>query len=346
MSIMVNLPLAWLVSVLATIAAVALLMNGRMPVAVRAFFCVFLMSLATIGLIVGLRLSFAMTWLSLVQPSIALLLGPSAYLGFLALTQERGESLKRPLAINAAVVVIAQLAMLASVPVSADVFVLGFNIVYLVRIAAFLGRDPDDFVHVSAQAMPVMRSALYATIALLGLMVVADFSIGAAVLIAGDGEAMQLLSGAVGILAAFCFAVALIVAPQVLHMPMSGAIREKQQPAPSEDDSRLLAALNAMMDETRLFSDHNLTLVRVARRMGVPARQVSNAVNRCTGDNFSRYMNGFRVRYAQKLLHGTDLPVTEIMLEAGFVSKSSFNGAFRRIVGLTPSQYRARKPAV
>lgn len=341
---MVNLPLAWLISALATIAAVALAMNGRTTAPVRAFFCVFLISLATIGMIVGLRLSYGMTWLTVVQPSIALLLGPSAYLGFLALTRERDQSMMRPLAINAALVVIAQIAMLASVPASADIFVLGFNIVYLVRIAAFLRLDADEFIHVPAQAMPVMRSALYATIALLGLMVVADFSIVAAIFFAGDGKAMQLLSGAAGVLAAFCFAVALIVAPQVLRMPMTGIVREQHQPAPSEDDQRLLAALDAMMNETRLFSDNNLTLVRVARRMSVPARQVSNAINRCTGDNFSRYMNGFRIRHAQKLLHGTDLPVTEIMLEAGFVSKSSFNGEFRRITGLTPSQYRALKP--
>lgn len=190
-----------------------------------------------------------------------------------------------------------------------------------------------------------MRSALYATIALLGLMVAADFSIVVASLLAGDGEAMQLLSGAAGILAAFCFAVALIVAPQVLRTSMTGLAQTQKQPAPSEDDRRLLAALDAMMDETRLFSDSSLTLVRAARRLGVPARLVSNAVNRCSGDNFSRYMNGFRIRHAQKLLRGTDLPVTEIMLEAGFVSKSSFNGEFRRIAGLTPSQYRAQKPA-
>ena len=345
---MVNFPLAWLVSALATIAAVALATSSRTPAPARAFFCLFLISLASIGLIVGLRLSFEMTWLTLVQPLIALLLGPSAYLGFLALTREHYKSLKRPLAVNVGFVVLAQFAILASVPVSVsvDIFVLGFNIVYLVRIAAFLRLDPDDFIHVSAQAMPVMRSALYATIALLGLMVVADFSIVAASLFAGDGEAMQLLSGAAGILAAFCFVVALIVAPQVLRMPTSGSPRNQRQPAASEDDRQLLAVLDAIMDETRLFSDNNLTLVRVARRMRLPARQVSNAVNRCTGDNFSRYMNGFRIRYAQKLLRDTDLPVTEIMLEAGFVSKSSFNGEFRRIAGLTPSQYRAGKPTI
>ena len=75
----------------------------------------------------------------------------------------------------------------------------------------------------------------------------------------------------------------------------------------------------------------------------MPIRDVSNATNRLTGENFSRYVNGFRVRHAQRALLETDLPITEVMFDAGFVSKSSFNTEFRRVVGQTPSQYRAKR---
>ena len=87
-----------------------------------------------------------------------------------------------------------------------------------------------------------------------------------------------------------------------------------------------------------------MTLARLSRRLGYPARDISNAINRCTGENFSRFINGFRIEHASKLLKETDLPITEIMLEAGFVSKSSFNTEFKRIVGQTPSQFRAERP--
>jgi AraC-like DNA-binding protein len=62
-----------------------------------------------------------------------------------------------------------------------------------------------------------------------------------------------------------------------------------------------------------------------------------------TGENFSRYINGFRVRHAQAALRETELPITEVMFDAGFISKSSFNTEFRRIVGQTPSQFRSGK---
>jgi AraC-like DNA-binding protein len=73
---------------------------------------------------------------------------------------------------------------------------------------------------------------------------------------------------------------------------------------------------------------------------------MSNAVNRCVGENFSRYINGHRIRHAQELLRETDLPITEVMFESGFVSKSSLNTEFRRIVGQTPSVFRSRAGAV
>ena len=99
------------------------------------------------------------------------------------------------------------------------------------------------------------------------------------------------------------------------------------------------------MNDTHLYTDSNLTLARVARRLSVPVRDVSNAINRTTGENFSRYINGFRIRHAQVALRETELSITEVMFEAGFVSKSSFNTEFRRLTGQTPSQFRADRAA-
>ncbi len=341
---MINLPVAWLVSVLATIAVVALSSNSRMQPLIRVFFCMFFASLAAIGFLLGLRLSYDMAWPGQLQPLIALVIGPSAYLGFLTLTQENDQAWRKSLAVNAIFLLATQIAVMLPLPFANDIIVLLFGTIYLVRISAFLSRDTDAFVHVPGHAMPLMRSALYATIALLTLMLFGDLAITAAFMFFGDEEVAQLLSGAAGVMAAFCFAVALIVVPQVLQAGVSSRDNRQQQPDPTSDDRQLHAAFEEMMENTRLLSDTNLTLNRVARRLGVPARQVSIAVNRCTQDNFSRYLNGFRIRHAQVLLHETDLPVTEIMLESGFASKSSFNGEFRRVTGQTPSQYRTQRP--
>ena len=340
---MITLPLVWLVSVLTTIAAFTLAQDTRSPFPARFYLSLFLLLLAIIGLLLGFRLSFDATWAARAQPVIAIMVAPSAYLGFAAFTQEGSTNWRKTLLVNWVPVGIAQIAILANIPVSADVFVLGITSVYLFRTAHLLRLTADEFVHVAPHALPILRSAIYATIILLGLMVATDLSIVAASLFAGDAFILTFLTGMSGVFTAFIFVIALVSAPMLLRINKHNAPKGEK---PTEGDHTMLAALETLMSEKNIYTDNNLTLARVARRLSVPARDVSTAINRITGENFSRYINGFRVRYAQNALRETELPITEVMFDAGFVSKSSFNTEFRRIVGQTPSQFRAAKADV
>ncbi len=94
------------------------------------------------------------------------------------------------------------------------------------------------------------------------------------------------------------------------------------------------------MREKRLWADADLNLARLARRMGVPARAVSEAVNRVHGISVSHYVNNHRITEARRLLSETDMPVTRILFEAGFMTKSNFNREFLRVTGENPSDWR------
>ncbi|EDY5736189.1 helix-turn-helix transcriptional regulator [Salmonella enterica] len=98
--------------------------------------------------------------------------------------------------------------------------------------------------------------------------------------------------------------------------------------------------VNTLISEQNLYLNPDLTLNTLARKTGVPARQISKAVNLTRGCNVSQWINGLRIDYAQQLLRNTDLPVTEVMLEAGFATKSNFHREFLRISGMTPTDYR------
>lgn len=339
---MITLPLVWLISILTTIAAFALAQDTRVPFQARLFLCIFLLTLASIGMLLGLRLSFEMPWAARLQPLAAVMIAPSGYLGFSALTQDLGLNWRWTLVSRGAPVVLAQLAILANLPVSADVIVLGVNSIYLVLMARLLRRQPDDFVHVAPHALIIVRSAIKATIVLLGMMVATDLSIVAASLFAGDAYILTFLTGVSGLFTAFVFIVALIGAPMLLQVTKGNATKVE---GPTGNEHATRAALDALMNDTHLYTDSNLTLARVARRLSIPVRDASNAINRTTSENFSRYINGFRIRHAQVALRETELSITEVMFEAGFVSKSSFNTEFRRVTGKTPSKFRAEKAA-
>ena len=94
------------------------------------------------------------------------------------------------------------------------------------------------------------------------------------------------------------------------------------------------------MRERHLFRDPDLTLSRIARRAGIPARQISGAVNRLERRNVSQLVNGYRIEAAKRLLAQTDMPVTAVMFEAGFQTKSNFNREFLRVTGSSPSEFR------
>ncbi|MFB2532153.1 helix-turn-helix domain-containing protein [Paracoccus sp. p3-h83] len=113
--------------------------------------------------------------------------------------------------------------------------------------------------------------------------------------------------------------------------------------APTDQDRALVDRLNALLTDEALWADSDLTLTRLARRLHVPVKALSAAINRQTGGNVSRHVNGFRIRHACGLLaQGAD--VTRTMLDSGFATKSNFNREFLRVTGKTPSQWRAGLP--
>ncbi len=113
-----------------------------------------------------------------------------------------------------------------------------------------------------------------------------------------------------------------------------------ENPEAAKQDVDTLEKLNRLLEGEKLYLDPELTLVRLARRLGLPAKQLSAAVNRQTGANVSRHINGYRIRHAcAQLEKGTS--VTAAMLGSGFNTKSNFNREFRRLTGQSPSEWKA-----
>lgn len=332
-------PITWLVSVLMAVAAYILAWNTRIPNRSRFFLCAFLLSLAIVSVLLGMRISSDWLWPALVQPFVAILAAPLAYLGFASLTLDNRERWNKVLSRNGGLVAVALVGMAAPVPVSADVFILVINCIYMVRLASLLSYGPDDFLSVPPHATGLWRAAVYATISLIALMVAADGFVFAIGFVVKEPHLVTLLTGVSGLFVAFVFVLALIGVPLILRASQRDA---PDLVTPSDADRALMQTLNGIMKDKELFRDSNLTLARVAKRLSVPARDLSGAINRVTAENFSRYINGHRIAYAQGALLESDLPVTEVMFEAGFLSKSSFNTEFRRVTGLTPSQFRVK----
>lgn len=96
-----------------------------------------------------------------------------------------------------------------------------------------------------------------------------------------------------------------------------------------------------VMQEKVYLKEFGITLSAAAKKMGVPSRHLSNAVNQVYGGSFSQYLNDKRVEEAKRLfLESPARPITELMLDAGFNTKSNFNKEFLRVTNKSPSEYR------
>ncbi|MDO4794853.1 MAG: AraC family transcriptional regulator [Brachymonas sp.] len=111
----------------------------------------------------------------------------------------------------------------------------------------------------------------------------------------------------------------------------------------ADNDAATIARLTELVQAHELFRDPDLSLIKLARRMGVPARELSAAVNRHCGQNVAQWVNAFRIAAACQQLASSDAPISVVMLDCGFFTKSNFNREFRRHTGLSPSAYRQQQ---
>ena len=105
--------------------------------------------------------------------------------------------------------------------------------------------------------------------------------------------------------------------------------------------AEIMEQLEELVSREKLYLDPDLTLARIARRLGYPLKQVSTAINAVTSENVSRYINKYRIDHACRALDAGE-NVTNTMLASGFNTKSNFNREFLRITGKTPSQWQQK----
>lgn len=90
------------------------------------------------------------------------------------------------------------------------------------------------------------------------------------------------------------------------------------------------------------WREEGLTLADVAKRLGTSERTLSRRLSEDGEQNFNQFINGLRVEAVMhEIAGGASVDLLTIALECGFNSKASFNRAFLRHTGTTPSRWRS-----
>ncbi len=106
---------------------------------------------------------------------------------------------------------------------------------------------------------------------------------------------------------------------------------------------RYIKKLKDFMQQQKPHLDPSLTIKNLAEMLTIPVRQLSQVINDSLKQNFFDLVSSYRVEEAKQMLldpNHRDKTILEILYNAGFNSKSSFNNLFKKKTGMTPSEFR------
>lgn len=100
----------------------------------------------------------------------------------------------------------------------------------------------------------------------------------------------------------------------------------------------LIAKADAFVAEN--YCDPNISLLLVARHVGLSPAHFSTLFSQAHGVPFISYLTNMRMERAKELLANTDQKLAAIALDIGYNEPNYFSHVFRKTVGMTPKEYR------
>ena len=109
------------------------------------------------------------------------------------------------------------------------------------------------------------------------------------------------------------------------------------------DDHQLFDEVSRLVINEKLYLESDLSLTKLSKMLGKSSQHISSVINQYAQKNFNDYINYQRIQDAKILLlavENENYTISSIAFDSGFSSLSSFNSAFKKFEGTTPSVYR------
>ena len=109
---------------------------------------------------------------------------------------------------------------------------------------------------------------------------------------------------------------------------------------PNDKMMAIAHKLKTAMVQDKLYLEEELSLKRLSEALEESENHLSETLSQQLNTNFFNFVNSYRIQHAKQLLKTTQQPISTILYDVGFNSKSTFNTAFKKSVGITPSAFR------
>ncbi|MCD4795326.1 MAG: helix-turn-helix domain-containing protein [Bacteroidales bacterium] len=99
------------------------------------------------------------------------------------------------------------------------------------------------------------------------------------------------------------------------------------------------------MEEKKYFLNPKFTIEDCAKELHTNRKYISQVINESLEINFNNFVNEYRVKEVRKFLINPEYnnySLNGIASMAGFHSRATFNSAFKKFTGLTPSYFKKK----
>lgn len=101
--------------------------------------------------------------------------------------------------------------------------------------------------------------------------------------------------------------------------------------------------LLSLFTSEKPFLNPQVSLSELSEKLSLSNKNLSQVINQSFDKSFFDFINSYRIKEAQKIFRESKdekLTIMEVMFDVGFSSKSSFNTAFKKETGLTPTEFK------
>ncbi len=120
------------------------------------------------------------------------------------------------------------------------------------------------------------------------------------------------------------------------------ALNNKNLESPDEYQS-LFVILDRELRMQKWYCMPRLTLNQLSELSGLSTRDISRCINLVAGISFNDFINQLRIEQIKRaLMSDKKSNLTDLAFTVGFSSKAAFNQSFKKITGMTPSEFRGR----
>jgi AraC-like DNA-binding protein len=127
--------------------------------------------------------------------------------------------------------------------------------------------------------------------------------------------------------------------PEVLKM--NEAARYDKSSLGMDASLIILKEIKVYFDLKQPYLRSDLKLTDVAQELKYSVHLISQVLNEYESTSFNDFVNSYRIELAKRLLReNATLKIMHVAYDSGYNNKASFNNAFKKITGKSPSEYR------